>query len=1299
MLLRRVFLSRSITVLLAAAALLAWSRSAATAAPFTSRFDQTPDRIWIGSEYWANPMEDWRVHQGRLECVRGGENRNVHLLTHWVQDASGGWEMSVRLGMLGNATREGSAGFAIGVRDSDTDDHLSSLFFGDGMAAGITADGRLFVGRLPGPQVAPTVPAVDDVQLHLSVQPAGDAFTVTLTARNPETGETWGAVSVQGVPAERLAGNLVLVNNHAGNRRPHVAGEGRLARFWFRDWTVRGADIVSDPDQAFGPILYAMHTLSRGVLKMTAQMPPIGAEDSQTVRLQIQTDDDWRTLAQQPIDPLSRTATFRIADWQDDRDVPYRLVWTGRTRGGLEQDHFFTGTVRRDPREQDELVIAGFTGNTDSGFPNRLVAGNVAVLDPDVLFFSGDQIYESVGGYGIFREPVELAAVNYLRKIIMWGWAFRDVMRDRPTLVLPDDHDVYQGNIWGQGGRDCGGMANHAQGGYAMPAAWVNAVQRTQTAHHPDAFDPAPVEQGITVYYGDMVYGRVSFAVLEDRKFKSGPEGKVDTWPGRPDHVKDPNVDPRVLDKPGLQLLGDRQLEFLRLWAADWKGADMKLAVSQTIFCNLANYHGGNQEYLIADLDSNGWPQGGRNRALEELRRGFAFHYAGDQHLPSIVHHGVDTWRDAGYSFCVPSIAAGYPRSWRPDTEGRPVRNRPEPGLANTGDYLDGLGNHVTVHAIGNPADKNRPGRINTLHDKSSGFGIVRMNKAQSTIKIECYRLQIDAADLKPEDQFPGWPKTIRLTDNYAREPAAHLPQLRVNGLDNPVVQVLDQATGEIVYTLRIRGTTFQPKVFNADATYTVRVSEPDTGQQQVLRDIQPQTDGQQKTLDVTFAQESAARHQRPNILLIVADNLGYGDLSCYGCPDIRTPNIDRLATQGVRFTNFYSNGPECSPTRTALLTGRYQQRVGGLECALGSGNVGRYDDAIRLAEQGQLGLPPEQSTLIHALKAAGYRAVGLGKWHLGYEPHFLPPRHGFDYFLASLGGTIDYFYHNEPDGTPVLYENERPVRRDGYFTDLITDGAVTFLRGQPREEPFLLYLPYTAPSAPLQHPDIKPDRPKVSTAWDSSDWQVGTRDVLRLMIQRLDQGVGRVLQALDETGRAGNTLVIFCSDNGAYPIAASNAPFRGHASELFEGGIHVACMARWPGVLPRGAVDDRPVMTFDLTASILAAAGVAAPAERPLDGVDVLGQIAAGRPPAPRVLYWRARRANRTWRAVREGDWKYVSRTDDEGFSEWLFDLSQDPGETENLLANAPADAERLKQLLIAWEREVQPARNRPGS
>ena len=841
--------------------LVAWwmvgAALAAEAATFASNWDQANDRVWIGPEYWANPMEDFRLKDGRLECMRGGVNRNIHLLTRRLGERRGGFTMSVRLGDLTGRTKPGTAGFMLGILDPDTGNPQSSLLFGSGLPAGVTTTGQLFIGDPPKAPGEVMQPPLDGVELRLVATPKGDEVYTLQLSLHAADGRQLDGIE-QEVQADRLVGNLALVNNFGDNRRPNVQGEGPLARFWFADWKVSGDKVIADDSLRFGPILYAMHTLSRGVMKMTAQMPPLGQRDNQTVVLQIQERDggNWQTVGEAPIHPLARTATFRVENWNDRRDVPYRLVYRMVGRDGRSTEDHFTGTVRKDPVDQEEIVVAGFTGNTDSGFPNVLVATNVAAMNPDLLFFSGDQIYENVGGYGIFREPVDLATLNYLRKIYLWGWAFRDLMRDRPSLVLPDDHDVYQGNIWGEGGRDCGGIEGHDRGGYAMPAEWVNMIQRTQTSHHPDPYDPTPIQRGITVYYGDMLYGRISIAVVEDRKFKSGPAGKVNYWEGRPDHVKDPNFDPKSIDQPGLELLGDRQLKFLRQWTADWKGADLKMVVSQTIFCNLANYHGREQEYLVADLDSNGWPQSGRNVALDVMRRGLAFHYAGDQHLASIVHHGIDEFRDAGFSFCVPSIAAGYPRSWRPDTEGRPVRNRPEPGLPNTGDYFEGLGNRVSVYAVGNPAEKNRPGRIHTLHDKASGFGIVRLNKLKGAITMECYRLEIDANNLKPEDQFPGWPRTIHYTENDGRKGVAHLPKLRVHGLNHPVVQVVREGEAgkddEVLYTLRIRGQEYMPRVFSAEGTYTVHVSDPDRGKQQSFKGLRPKVE-QREVVEVKF--------------------------------------------------------------------------------------------------------------------------------------------------------------------------------------------------------------------------------------------------------------------------------------------------------------------------------------------------------------------------------------------------------------------------------------------------------------
>ena len=257
--------------------------------------------------------------------------------------------------------------------------------------------------------------------------------------------------------------------------------------------------------------------------------------------------------------------------------------------------------------------------------------------------------------------------------------------------------------------------------------------------------------------------------------------------------------------------------------------------------------------FLQADLDSNGWPQSGRNRALEEIRRAFAVHVAGDQHLPSLLQHGVDDYRDACWSFCVPAISVGYQRAWYPDRLGFPIVNRPEHNCPNTGDYRDGLGNLISVYAIGNPVeDLCTENRVCTLQDKSSGYGVVRFHKPSREMTFECWRLQFDANDPQKEDQFCGWPKTVSMFENYGREAKAWLPTLKVSGLSDPVVQVIREADKEIVYTVRILGTEFTPKVFE-DGTYTIRIGEQDNGKMKTFEDVKALQGKGEETLDVRF--------------------------------------------------------------------------------------------------------------------------------------------------------------------------------------------------------------------------------------------------------------------------------------------------------------------------------------------------------------------------------------------------------------------------------------------------------------
>lgn len=425
----------------------------------------------------------------------------------------------------------------------------------------------------------------------------------------------------------------------------------------------------------------------------------------------------------------------------------------------------------------------------------------------------------------------------------------------------------------------------------------------------------------------------------------------------------------------------------------------------------------------------------------------------------------------------------------------------------------------------------------------------------------------------------------------------------------------------------------------------------------------------------------------KPNIVFILVDDMGYGDLSGYGAPDARTPNIDRLATEGVKFTQFYALGAECSPSRTAILTGRYPQRAGGLECAIGTGNVGRYDDAIRLAENHALGLPSGQAVLAPALVNAGYVNGVFGKWHMGYEPRFNPIRQGFDEFTGFLGGNVDYFTHTELSDLPVYLKGEAPIKRKGYMTELIADDSVSFIQ-RHRDELFFLYAPFSVPHFPFQgpHDDTGKMHPE-------DQFMIGTREKYVEMLQDMDKAVGRILAALDKADLAGETLVVFASDHGAMK-PGRNLPFNGWKGGLMEGGIRVPCLVRWPGKIKAGSVSKQPGSLMDLTASFLRVAGAKPPRKIKLDGIDILEHVQSGKADFARTHYWRARRGDRTWKAVRDGDMKYVYKVEGGKEEEWMFDLSLDEGEQNDLKAGDAKELKRLRGLLATWEKKVKPVR-----
>lgn len=408
----------------------------------------------------------------------------------------------------------------------------------------------------------------------------------------------------------------------------------------------------------------------------------------------------------------------------------------------------------------------------------------------------------------------------------------------------------------------------------------------------------------------------------------------------------------------------------------------------------------------------------------------------------------------------------------------------------------------------------------------------------------------------------------------------------------------------------------------------------------------------------------------RPNIVLILLDDAGYGDFGCYGCTDIRTPNIDRVARQGVRLTDFYSNGPLCTPTRAALMTGRYQQRV-GLEWAISPGEK-------------EPGLPVEETALALMLKREGYATALFGKWHLGYRREFGPLAHGFDEFFGLLSADIDHYSHREINGEPDLYEGDQPVDRKGYMTELINDRAVSFI-DKHAAKPFFLEVAYNAVHWPFQPPGRPDDVRDVET------WLRGSRRDYAKMLERVDDGVGAILETLERHGLTKQTLVIITNDNGGERLSR-HGPLRGAKGILLEGGIRVPCIMRWPGRLPAGKVSATPGMTMDLTATIHAAAGAKPPENHKLDGVDLIPVLNGTKPAPERTLFWRIDRGSAGQWAARKGKWKYIRYSR----GELLFDLDADIAEEHNLSTREPAKVAELRKDVARWEAEMARAKPR---
>ncbi len=486
-------------------------------------------------------------------------------------------------------------------------------------------------------------------------------------------------------------------------------------------------------------IAFALYTVtvrpeSRGTLKLSAQLFPLLPDEPREARLEINRADEWVEVARAAVLYPGWSAHFRVEGWDSSRDHAYRV------RHGAEA--VFEGLVRRDPADKPALEVAVMSCNSSLTPGSRAeLVESLRQADPDLLFCAGDQTYRHT---------------QHTVGWIEFGLQFRDVIRDRPTVTIPDDHDVGHPNLWGAGGRRAE-RQDGADGGYFYPAAYVNMVQRQQTWHLPDPVDPAPVAQGIGVFFTRLVVGGLDCAILEDRKFKTGPFGAIPELGPRPDHITDPGYDRASIDKPGLELLGRRQLAWLEAWGRDWKGIRGKTALSATAFAGAVHLHGRPDNRLLADLDCNGWPQRGRNEALRLLEAAHATHLCGDQHLAVVVQHGIDKHGDGPWSFTSPALVnTVYGRWWHPLDE-QPGAN-PVPGspLPWTGDYEDGLGNKITMLAYANPEDRAEETK------RADGFGVAVWDFPHDAVEFHCYPRFVQTIADQPQE-FPGWPVVVPL--------------------------------------------------------------------------------------------------------------------------------------------------------------------------------------------------------------------------------------------------------------------------------------------------------------------------------------------------------------------------------------------------------------------------------------------------------------------------------------------------------------------------------------------------------
>ena len=777
------------------------------------RIDDVADRRWIGRDWQACRLQDWRIADGEL--VNEDSRlpiRTAHALVVRLapDDPSEPIHLSTTIRPVGKGPLGASsfAGLLIGVGHEGIDPRLSALVQqvpapDGGMLAVVDGAGAPRVLDFSTPREGgfrwslPRDVGMDDlvempdqrrgsetsvfkrtgsVTVRLSIQPRDGRFDLRLAVADGDV--VLSETLVTGVDRSHVDGGIALV----GHRDRRVRGVG---------WGFGGIDVeskvleewVDEDDLGWGPVLAAPYTLDRtddGVhsLAMNVLFAPIAPDDLEEVALELRTrDGSWRPVDGGALDGDSASMRFEIPDVEEYLDRSYRI--TGRCNG-VEFEH--RGRLHAAPENRPLRVaslncvknITAHSAWNRAGvwYPHEDLVDRVASTRPDLYFFAGDQIYEG----DVSGPDRQQLLLDYHTKYQRWLRSFGELVRDRPCVIIPDDHDVYHGNIWGAGGvravaRD--DLTAQDAGGYRLSAREVNAIHRTQVGNLPKRMVEGPIGQGIEPYTTRLRYGPADFAILADRMWKDSPSVMVPEAKIRNGWIRAPDVDPVDADAVDASFLGESQELFLEAWARQRDDrSPRKIVLSQTPWVNVATLPPGKDgrvipsleiygpdEYApddepVADGDSGGWPQTARNRAVALLQEADALHLCGDQHLGSLVQYGIDRHRDGPYAFTPPAVANTWPRRWMPS---EPGRNREPDAPRYTGDFRDGWGNLMTIHAVTNPQDRGVFPR--RLHDLSPGFGIVEVAPMTGAIRLEAWPRWLDPID--DSHQYAGFPFVI----------------------------------------------------------------------------------------------------------------------------------------------------------------------------------------------------------------------------------------------------------------------------------------------------------------------------------------------------------------------------------------------------------------------------------------------------------------------------------------------------------------------------------------------------------